>query len=128
MKKPAENQMRKKILVNALSKNLDKMSKSPWVRSIKDGKDLICPYCDQLVQPCKTDPSAVCEHMMLSGTEGKELENALKDPDKGNYGICLSCGKQISSAHLKRHPTADVCSHCVQKGHKIHPGKSAHTR
>jgi len=78
MKKPQENQMRKKVLVKALGKNLDKMSKSPWVRSLKEGKDLICPFCDQPVQPCKTDPSAMCERMLLYGTEGKELEDALK--------------------------------------------------
>ena len=79
MKKPVESQMRKKILVKALGKNLDKMSKSSWVGSLKDGKDLICPFCDQPVQPCKSNPSAMCEQMLLAGTEGKELEDALKN-------------------------------------------------
>jgi hypothetical protein len=128
VKKLEEYQMKKKILVNALSKNLDKMSKTPWIRSLKEGKDLVCPYCSQPVQPCKSDPSAMCEQMLLSGTEGKELENALKNPLKGNYGSCLSCGKQISTTHLKKHPTADLCSQCVQKGRKIRQGKTAHTR
>jgi hypothetical protein len=115
MEKPQEQQMRKKILVKALSKNLDKMSRSPWVRSLKDGKDLICPYCDQPVQPCKSNPGAMCERMLLTGTEGKELEDALKDSSRG---VCISCGKQISLAHLKKHPTAELCAQCVQRGKK----------
>jgi hypothetical protein len=126
MKKPEENQMRKKILVNALSKNLDKMSKSPWVRSLKDGKNLICPYCDQPVQPCKSNPSAMCERMLLAGTDGKEIENALNDSSQQKYGLCLSCGRKISTAHLKKHPTAELCSQCVPRGHKIRKGKSVH--
>jgi hypothetical protein len=92
--------MKKNILVKALSKNLERMSKSPWVRSLKDGKDLVCPYCDQPVKPCKSNPSAMCEQMLLAGTEGKQLEEALKTYDKNQYGVCLSCGKDISMAHL----------------------------
>jgi hypothetical protein len=126
MKKTAEIQMKKNILVNALSRNLEKMSKSPWVRSFKDGKDLVCPFCDQPVKPCKSDPSAMCERMLLAGTEGKDLEEALKDYDKNKYGVCLSCGKQISTAHLKKHPTAEICTHCVRKGHKSGKKKSIH--
>jgi hypothetical protein len=126
MNNPEEHQMRKKILVKALSKNLDKMSKSPWVRSLKDGKDLVCPYCDQPVQPCKTDPSAMCERMLLAGTDGKVIEDALNDSLPQKYGVCLSCGRKISTAHLKKHPTAELCSHCVQKGHKTHKRKKTH--
>jgi RNA polymerase-binding transcription factor DksA len=117
-KKPEETQMRKKVLVKALSQNLDKMSKSPWVRSIKDGKDLICPFCDLPVQPCRTDPSATCERMLLGGTEGKELEDALKGSSRSHLGICISCGSQISMAHFTKHPTAELCTQCVKKGKK----------
>ena len=120
MKKPPKKQTRKSILLHALSGNLDKMAKSPWVRSLKDGKDLICPYCDQRIQPCKSNPSAMCERMLLAGTEGKELEEALRYPEKGRYGICISCGKQISTMHLKKHPTADLCTQCSKKGRKTH--------
>jgi hypothetical protein len=80
MEKFSGDRVRKKILVKALSRNLEKMSKSSWVRSLKEGKELICPYCDLPVQPCKSDPSAMCEHMLLSGTDGREIEDALKDP------------------------------------------------
>ncbi|MGD0035828.1 MAG: hypothetical protein ABSC53_00865 [Bacteroidota bacterium] len=118
MRKPEKNQMRKKILMKALGKDLDKMSKSLWVGSLKDGKDLICPFCDQPIQPCKSHPSAMCERMLLGGTEGEELKNALKNSSVGRLGVCLSCGKQISMAHFKKHPTAELCTHCVKKGKK----------
>jgi len=126
MKRPAENQMRKKILVKALGKNLEKMSKSPWVRSLKDGKDLVCPFCDQPIQPCKSDPSAMCERMLLDGTVGKEIEEALKDPVKRQFGICILCGKKLSTVHLKKHPTAELCQHCVPKSRKVNTKKTAH--
>ncbi len=117
--------MSKKILVKALSKNLDKMSKSAWVRSFKEGKNFICPYCDQPVKPCEKDPSIMCEKMILAGTEGKEIEDALKNPTECKYGICISCGKRISTAHLKKHPTAELCTSCVQKGFKVRIKKAA---
>jgi RNA polymerase-binding transcription factor DksA len=125
MGKPKENQMRKKILMKALGKNLDKMSKSPWVGSLKDGKDLICPFCDQPVQPCKSNPSAMCERTLRYGTEGKEIENAIKDCDKNQYSVCILCGGHISTAHLKKHPTAELCTQCINKGKKTKPEKVA---
>lgn len=125
MKKPVESRMRKKILVKALGKNLDKMSKSPWVRSLKDGKDLVCPFCDLPIQPCKSNPSAMCERMLRDGTVGKEIEEALKDQVKGRYGICLKCGKRISIAHLKKHPTAEICTQCINKCRKLKAGNVA---
>jgi RNA polymerase-binding transcription factor DksA len=127
MKRIVEIVMKKKILVKALSKNLEKMSRSSWVRSLKDGKDLICPYCDQPVKPCKKNPSEMCERMLLAGTEGKQLEESLKDCDKNQYGVCVVCGKNISISHLKKHPTAEICPHCVRKGHKIRTHKFAHS-
>jgi RNA polymerase-binding transcription factor DksA len=123
MKEPAENDMRKKILVKALSKNLDKMSKSSHVRSLKDGKDLICPYCDQPVQPCKSNPAAMCDRMLRVGTEGREIEEALKGSE--HFGHCLSCGSKISMVHLKKHPTAELCPNCVPKGRKLNARRAA---
>jgi hypothetical protein len=111
--------------VKALGKILDKMSKSSWVGSLKDGKDLICPFCDQPVQPCKSNPSAMCEQMLLAGTEGKELEDALKNSSGRRLGVCISCGKKISMTHFKKHPTAELCTQCVKKGKKTKAQKIA---
>jgi hypothetical protein len=125
MKTHRESQVRKKVLVKALSRNLDKMSETPWVRSLKDGKDLICPFCDLPVQPCKSNPSAMCEKMLLSGTEGKELEDALKNSSSSNFGVCISCGTRISMAHFRKHPTAELCTQCVKKSKKTKAKKVA---
>jgi len=126
MKRLEENKMRKKILVKELSKNLEKMSKSQWVRSLKDGKNLICPFCNQPIQPCKSNPSAMCEQMLLAGTEGKELEEALKNSSSSRLGICLCCGKKISMAHFKKHPTAEICTQCIKKCKKTKVKKAAY--
>ncbi len=118
MKKTVDSQMRKKILVKALNRNLEKMSKFSWVSSLKDGKDLICPFCDQPIQPCKSNPSAMCERMLLYGTEEKELKDALRNSSINRLGVCISCGKRISIAHFKKHPTAELCTQCIKKGKK----------
>jgi hypothetical protein len=125
MKTQRENQVRKKVLVKALSRNLDKMSETPWVRSLRDGRDLICPFCDLPVQPCKSNPSAMCEKMLLGGTEGKELEDALKNTSSGNFGVCISCGTRISMTHFRKHPTAELCTQCVKKSKKTKAKKSS---
>ena len=126
MLKREENRMRKKILEKALSKNLDKMSRSPWIGSLRDAKDLICPFCDQPIKPCKSNPKAVCEQMLLYGTEGKELKDALNNSSSSRLGICISCGKQISIAHFKKHPTAELCTQCVKKGVKMKSPAAIH--
>ena len=66
------------------------------------------------------------KEIALDGTEGKQIEEALKDCDENKYGVCLSCGKDISTAHLKKHPTAELCTHCVRKGHKTGKKKTTH--
>jgi DNA-directed RNA polymerase subunit RPC12/RpoP len=125
MKKQTQKSAKKTLLVSALSGDLDKMAKSPWVRSMKDGKNLICPYCAQSTQPCKSDSSAMCEHMLLDGTFGKELEDALKNPESSRFGKCINCGSQIPLSLLKKNPTADVCPQCAKKSQKIRASKVA---
>ena len=124
MKKAARKSTDKSsILLRALSKDLEKMSTSARVRSLKDGKDYVCPFCELPVKPCKTRSSAMCEYMLLEGTEGKNIEEALKDAGQTVYGRCVACGRRLTSVHLKKHPTAEVCSLCAKKSRKV---KSTH--
>jgi DNA-directed RNA polymerase subunit RPC12/RpoP len=133
MKKQSRKQVRKQIskktkkslLVDALGHDLEKMSKSAWVRSMKDGKNLVCPYCNQPVQPCKAHSSAMCENMLLAGTVGKELEDALKHPEVSRLGVCTVCGGDISHSYLKKNPIAEVCPQCTRKTKKVQVGKVA---
>jgi predicted RNA-binding Zn-ribbon protein involved in translation (DUF1610 family) len=122
---PKKTKTKKSLLVKALKGDLDKIPKSAWTRSLKDGKDLICPNCGQSVQPCKSDSSAMCEHMLLDGTVGKELEDALKHPEKSRIGVCAICGEDISLSYLKKNPIAEVCPRCVRKSRKVRIGKVA---
>jgi hypothetical protein len=86
---------------------------------MKDGRDYVCPYCELPVKPCKSRSSAVCEYMLLEGTEGKTIEDALKNSERTAYGRCVACGRRLSSVHLKKHPTAEVCAQCAKKSRKV---------
>ncbi len=43
------------------------------------------------------------------------LQNAVERIDAGTYGICVRCGKQISSGRLEAVPEALVCVPCMDK-------------
>jgi RNA polymerase-binding protein DksA len=40
------------------------------------------------------------------------IDTALKSIEKGNYGKCKSCGKDISFERLRAVPTTDTCIKC----------------
>jgi len=44
----------------------------------------------------------------------KEVENALKRVSGGSYGVCESCGEEISAARLKALPWARYCVLCQE--------------
>jgi len=44
----------------------------------------------------------------------KEVENALKRVSGKNYGVCESCGEEISPARLKAIPWARYCVLCQE--------------
>jgi len=41
-----------------------------------------------------------------------EIDEALKRIDEGDYGLCLTCGKQIAKNRLKAVPFAKYCIAC----------------
>ncbi|MBM17455.1 MAG: molecular chaperone DnaK suppressor DksA [Epsilonproteobacteria bacterium] len=47
--------------------------------------------------------------------EYKNILNALKAIEVGNYGICKECGEQISTKRLKYNPNAQCCIDCQQR-------------
>jgi hypothetical protein len=111
---------KRQLLLKALDGDLDRISKSPWVRSLKDGKQYICTCCDLPVQPCKTNSSILCSHVLLEGTDGAILEKALKEFDPDTVGKCSICGNDIPLSYLRKHPTAEVCTKCQSKTRKVH--------
>lgn len=45
--------------------------------------------------------------------ELRAIDAALARMDKGEYGICLKCGEEISPARLDAVPTAALCVSCA---------------
>lgn len=44
----------------------------------------------------------------------KDINSALEKIEKGNYGICENCGKEISKERLLAIPEAKTCLKCGQ--------------
>jgi len=61
----------------------------------------------------KTLLSARADHKL------KEVDKALERLEKGEYGICLNCGKKIDPKRLEVMPTVQLCFECSQKGIKM---------
>jgi len=54
----------------------------------------------------------------LDNIETKELaqiEAALQEIDKGQYGTCISCSEKISASRLKALPYARNCINCIKE-------------
>ena len=61
---------------------------------------------------------------MLSSKSGRflyHIDEALRRIEKGDYGKCVGCGKQISYARLKAVPHARFCIECKSAEEKKHP-------
>ncbi len=62
---------------------------------------------------------AVNEHVLsLNRTAHVRLENALSRIEKGTYGLCITCGKEIPLGRLKHVPEALMCVPCAEKRSK----------
>ena len=45
----------------------------------------------------------------------KQVRKALGKMEKGEYGVCDSCGKPIDKARLEVYPEATTCMRCARK-------------
>jgi len=52
-------------------------------------------------------------------TELKAIQAALERMDAGEYGICLSCSKQIAQKRLEALPWASMCIECAEESERI---------
>jgi DnaK suppressor protein len=50
--------------------------------------------------------------MNLRSNYLQQLNAALQRIDRGDYGICIRCGKEISERRLEAEPTALTCMDC----------------
>lgn len=58
----------------------------------------------------------VNEHVLAQSRQTLErLKNALTRIEKGTYGTCVRCGKEIPLARLQQVPEALICVPCSEK-------------
>jgi hypothetical protein len=126
MKKKQPKHPEKNRLLTALRTDLSTIERSPYVRSLSEGKEYICTVCEMPVKPCDADPSAVCGHMVREGTDSWYIEESLQQPDVHIVGLCSSCGKRISPAQLKKNPLAELCAACVKSGVRVLSAHAVH--
>lgn len=48
-----------------------------------------------------------------------KIGDALKKIDQGNYGVCESCGKEISRERLEAMPSATYCKECQENDEEL---------
>lgn len=48
-------------------------------------------------------------------SELKKVEDALSAMEKGSYGLCLNCGKEIPLERLRAYPQAGSCLDCLPR-------------
>lgn len=49
----------------------------------------------------------------------KKIEKAIKKIDDGDYGICESCGEEISARRLEARPVTDLCIRCKEEQERV---------
>jgi RNA polymerase-binding transcription factor DksA len=65
---------------------------------------------DRAIQLENDEPLQAIEH--VAARELEDIDLALERMARGLYGICKSCGDQISAARLAAVPHATVCQYC----------------
>lgn len=77
------------------------------------------PLCQSEPDDNRDGPAAAADTRDIEWRHRSQLEANLRDitdaQDRlldGNYGICIDCGKQISTARLGADPVASLCLSC----------------
>jgi len=86
---------------------------------LKDETKVIAPSISlgRLTRMDAIGTKAVNEHVLsLNKTDIVRLENALLRIEKGTYGKCIKCGKDIPLGRLNYVPEALMCVLCSEKG------------
>jgi RNA polymerase-binding protein DksA len=74
-----------------------------------------------------TDSNEMEKAYMIGATGGaalEDIEEALINIDRGDYGICVECGQEIPRARLEAVPHAKLCITCKSR----HEGSQGATR
>jgi DnaK suppressor protein len=88
---------------------------------LKDETKVIAPNISlgRLTRMDAIGTKAVNEHVLsLNRMDLVRLQNALIRIEKGIYGTCITCGKEIPFGRLQHVPQALMCVPCSEKGQK----------
>jgi RNA polymerase-binding transcription factor len=50
------------------------------------------------------------------------VQAAMRAREKGTYGVCQECGRQISAERLEARPEATLCVECQRRLEQARPG------
>ncbi|MDO8526852.1 MAG: TraR/DksA C4-type zinc finger protein, partial [Deltaproteobacteria bacterium] len=52
----------------------------------------------------------------------KKIERTLEKMEEGTFGVCETCGEDISIKRLEARPVTDLCIRCKEEQEKIEKG------
>jgi DnaK suppressor protein len=81
---------------------------------------------DQAIASLEREDTSM--HLQAEISELHEIQDALKRVERGEYGKCDSCGKQIGSARLEALPFATLCLKCKEEEEREAQGYEAAPR
>jgi RNA polymerase-binding transcription factor len=58
----------------------------------------------------------------LIDRETAQVQAAMRAREKGTYGVCQECGRQISAERLEARPEATLCVECQRRLEQARPG------
>ncbi|MCD6521711.1 TraR/DksA C4-type zinc finger protein [Candidatus Calescamantes bacterium] len=103
-----------------ISKELRELEKDTMEKSLKEASGELSSYSIHFAD-LGSDASERDKEFDVLETEEKiieEIEKALKRMEKGEYGICENCGKEIPLERLIAIPYATKCRECQEKEEK----------
>jgi RNA polymerase-binding protein DksA len=111
---------KRKVLYEELSAMNAKLA-----QTIKDSTGDLSSYSYHMADQ-GTDAMEREMAFMLSSKSGRflyHIEEALRRIDRGDYGKCVGCGKQIGFDRLKAVPHARLCIDCKSAEEEKGPGR-----
>ncbi|OGQ05503.1 MAG: RNA polymerase-binding protein DksA [Deltaproteobacteria bacterium RIFCSPLOWO2_12_FULL_44_12] len=52
----------------------------------------------------------------------KKIERTLEKMDEGIFGVCETCGEEISAKRLEARPVTDLCIRCKEEQERVEKG------
>jgi DnaK suppressor protein len=101
----------------SLIKELDFLKESGLNTNVKDGSGEHSSYSFHMADQ-GTDTMDREQQYLFASREGNylyHLDRALERIERGEYGICIECGKEISTERLEAVPHARLCIQCKSK-------------